>query len=85
MFIESIQIEDLRCFRQAAVSFRHPELASPGSAALPNVTLLLGNNGAGKSSLLRAVSLAALGYYLPRQSVEPSERIGSWRLWRHRT
>ena len=49
MFIESIQIEDLRCFRQAAVSFRHPELASPGSAALPNVTLLLGNNGAGKA------------------------------------
>ena len=75
MFIESIQIEDLRCFRQTAVSFRHPELASPGSAALPNVTLLLGNNGAGKSSLLRAVSLAALAAVVQSSGYVPFSMV----------
>ena len=35
---------------------------------LPNVTLLLGNNGSGKSTILRAIAMAALAPLLPQSS-----------------
>ena len=60
MFIESVEVEQLRCFRAAKLQFRHPDEQRTDSLQAPNVTLLLGNNGAGKSTLLRAVALAAL-------------------------
>lgn len=66
MYIESLEIENLRTFEAASIRFNTPkdsveEAASGDSAFLPNVTLLLGDNGSGKTSVLRAVALAALG------------------------
>ena len=64
MYIEEIKITNLRVFAEAAARFRHPgRISEAGERALnhPNVNLILGNNGAGKSSLLKAIALAALG------------------------
>ena len=58
MYVSSIRITNLRSFRDAEVGFLHPGCDDP--PPLPNVTLLLGDNGAGKTSILRAVALAAL-------------------------
>src|SRR6478672_11816011 len=76
MYIDSIEIQDFRTFRKGQITFchpdqkfvssGHPDSAMPGQVQfpkpmLPNVNLLLGNNGLGKTTLLKAVALAALG------------------------
>lgn len=58
VYVTSISISGLRSFREAEVDFCQPGTAP--AARLPNVTLLLGDNGAGKTSVLRAIALAAL-------------------------
>jgi hypothetical protein len=66
MYINQIEIERFRTFRKATVQFVHPDqdfeqLGFPQKPRLPNVNLLLGNNGSGKTSLLKTVAIAALG------------------------
>ena len=60
MYIRSLRISNLRSFRSAELTFQYPG-RDDGSRTVPNVNLLLGNNGAGKSSILRAIALAAIG------------------------
>jgi energy-coupling factor transporter ATP-binding protein EcfA2 len=57
----------LRCFEQAALNFQYPgrsdELSSldVGTGLLrPNINLLLGDNGSGKTTILRGIALAVL-------------------------
>lgn len=59
MYVQRLFINNLRSFRNAEVAFCYPGCEG-GSPELPNVTLLLGDNGAGKTSVLRAVALATL-------------------------
>lgn len=65
MYIDQIKIRDFRTFSKAEIDFVHPnaDFAKLGlpKPRLPNVNLILGNNGLGKTTLLKAVSLAALG------------------------
>lgn len=65
MFIDSIHLENLRNFRNASIEFVHPDqdFAALGlpKPQLANINLILGNNGWGKTTLLKAVALAALG------------------------
>jgi hypothetical protein len=61
MYIESLKIENFRTFETAEIRFNLPGPKPPSDSSLPNVTLLLGDNGAGKTSVLRAAALAALG------------------------
>lgn len=61
MYIESLTIENFRTFERAEVRFNLPAGKPPADSSLPNVSLLLGDNGAGKTSVLRAIALAALG------------------------
>lgn len=75
MYLQQITIENLRSIQSATVQF------PPTTEG--NVTLLLGGNGAGKTSVLRAVALACLGptlaesgflpYRLVRERAEPVE------------
>ncbi len=51
MRIEKIRLENFRCFEELEVAFRE------------DYTLLVGVNGAGKSSILEAVSIA-LGSFI---------------------
>ena len=74
MFIDRVDVENLRCFRKTSVSFLHPDREGT-RPALPNITLLLGDNGAGKSSLLRAVALTALASVIQSSGFVPFSMV----------
>ncbi len=87
MYIDSIEIQNFRNFRDTSIGFVHPdcEFGAGGFPRpnLPNINLLLGENGLGKTSLLKAIALALLGpavndsgiypYRLIRRGPESSE------------
>lgn len=65
MYINSIKLTNFRTFREFEITFVHPnsryskhDIPKP---LLSNVNLLLSNNGFGKTTLLKAIALAALG------------------------
>lgn len=65
MYIDSLTVKNFRTFRKVSVQFLHPDrnfkdLSLP-RPRWPNVNLLLGDNGSGKTALLRAIALACLG------------------------
>lgn len=66
MYFNSLKIKNLRCFRETEISLQHPDRQN--SLKFPNINLLLGNNGSGKSSVLRALALSALSPILERSS-----------------
>ncbi|MBL8203255.1 MAG: AAA family ATPase [Blastocatellia bacterium] len=60
MYITSIKIENLRCFEQAELTFQYPGRETETPLRFPNINLLLGDNGAGKTTVLKAIALATL-------------------------
>lgn len=60
MYVEKLTMKDFRCFEQAEVTFVYPGKEGLPADALNNVTLLIGINGTGKTSVLKAVALAQL-------------------------
>jgi len=60
MYVEKLTMKDFRCFEQAEVSFVYPGKEGLPEEALNNVILLMGENGAGKTSVLKGVALAML-------------------------
>jgi hypothetical protein len=65
LYIDSIRLRNFRTFRETEIKFCHPDVdfANRGlpKPSLPNVNLILGNNGFGKTTLLKGIALAALG------------------------
>ena len=59
MYIDQIAINNLRCFAKTSVEFTHPAKETPTQGP-PNVTLLLGDNGSGKSTALKAIYYCVL-------------------------
>ncbi|MBI4604803.1 MAG: AAA family ATPase [Planctomycetes bacterium] len=55
MFLKSIRIENLRCLRRLELSFEAEQ------GGLRQWTMLLGENGAGKSTVLRGIALLLAG------------------------
>lgn len=69
MYIRSLEIQNLRTFESASVKFTAPgEGLASDPSFLPNVNLLLGDNGSGKTTVLRAAVLAALAPILTTSS-----------------
>ncbi|WP_458070792.1 AAA family ATPase [Rhodanobacter sp. BL-MT-08] len=75
MYIDQIHLQHFRSFRKASVDFLHPnqdftrlDLPKP---RINNVNLLLGNNGLGKTTLLKAIALACLGPAVGRAGIYP--------------
>lgn len=60
MYVEKLTMKDFRCFEQAEVSFVYPGKEGLPAEALNNVTLLVGINGIGKTSVLKGCVLGAL-------------------------
>ena len=64
MYIRSLHLANLRCFKKADLNFQYPgrvtEAGDVPVSSLPNVNLLLGNNGAGKSTVLQGIALALI-------------------------
>ena len=60
MFLKSLRISDMRCFRYAEAEFQHPGREVQTPVEYPNINVLLGNNGMGKSATLMAAALAVL-------------------------
>lgn len=65
MYIDNLSLTNFRTFRKSRIDFVHPDQDFEGLGIpvpkLKNVNLLLGNNGLGKTTLLKAIALSALG------------------------
>ena len=71
MYVRSLQIENLRCFKSAEIELQYPGRSQEAMALLPNVSLLLGINGSGKTTVLKAIALGVLGDVLPMSGFVP--------------
>ena len=75
MYIDHIEIENFRSFRNSRIDFCHQdrdfEAIGIPRPRLPNINLLLADNGFGKTSLLKAVALVALGPAVAHSGIYP--------------
>jgi len=79
LYIDSIRLSNFRTFRNTSVQFCHPDVdfAQRGlpKPSLPNVNLILGNNGYGKTALLKGIALAALGPAVEDAGIFPYQLV----------
>lgn len=79
MYVDTVRLRDVRAVASASVSLTHPLAEAATDLELPNITLVLGTNGSGKSSFLAAIAAAldadTYGRDLPG-SVRTWPRIG---------
>lgn len=78
MYISTVSIRNLRCFGHAEVAFQYPVAESNSTKAPQNVTLLLGDNGAGKTTVLKAVALAILSPVISDSGFRPYYLVRRW-------
>ncbi len=72
MFIESIELNNFCCFETAKIACCFSgKRSSSKEPRLPNVNLILGDNGSGKSAVLRGLALAVLGSVLQSGGYRP--------------
>ena len=73
MYVKSINIENLRCFRSAELELQYAgrKQGQGQQPILSNINLLVGDNGTGKTSVLRSLALAALSPVMPQSGFLP--------------
>jgi hypothetical protein len=73
MYIRTLRIRYLRCFVEANLALRYPseDRSKLGALKFPNVNLLLGDNGAGKTTVLKAAALAVLAPIIKESGFRP--------------
>lgn len=67
MYAKSLSIYEFKCFHKAKLELQYPGRSSD----IPNVNVILGDNGGGKSSVLRALAIAVLAPALMRSGFVP--------------
>jgi hypothetical protein len=60
LYAKSLSIYGFRCFGKAVLDLQYPGRQIDTMLEMPNVNLIVGDNGGGKSSVLRAIAIAAL-------------------------
>ncbi|QDU98790.1 AAA family ATPase [Lignipirellula cremea] len=82
MFVESISLENIRTFAaEKTLKFNHPDRQygqgheCEVTPSLKNINLLFGENACGKTTLLEAVALAALGPSVIESRIAPRPLI----------
>ncbi len=73
MYLKNLSISNLRSIASADIHFCYPGSEDPPE--LENVTLLLGDNGVGKTTVLRAVALATLSPVIESSGFTPFNLI----------
>lgn len=68
-YITNLRMKELRCFEDVSVDLRFP--GEGLGLRYPNVTLLVGNNGSGKSTALKAIAMTALAPILDSSGFVP--------------
>jgi predicted ATPase len=73
MYIENVRIKNLRCFRESSLQLRHPseDPKKHPDLRFRNVNLLLGDNGSGKTSVMRSLALAVLAPVIRESGFRP--------------
>lgn len=71
LYLKSLEIERFRAFRHTNVHLHHPGARASGTLKYPNINLLLGNNGMGKSAALKAAALALMSPVLASTGYRP--------------
>jgi len=74
MYIEKIEIQNFRTFRKIDIDFlykQRPVTKELPTSKFPNINVVLGINGNGKTTLLKAVALAALGPAVTDSGIYP--------------
>lgn len=75
MYITSIKIQNLRCFEHAELTFQYPGRETKTPLRFPNINLLLGDNGAGKTTVLKAIALSAIAPVIQSSGFVPYHLI----------
>jgi hypothetical protein len=88
MYIKRLVLKNIRTFEESTLDFIHRDQtfrhgdgngSIPGNLLpkprFPNVNLLLGDNGSGKSTVLRSIALAALGPAVVRSPLQTTGTI----------
>jgi predicted ATPase len=70
LYVKSVRIKNLRCFKDVVLSLRYTGRPG-GELSLPNINLLLGDNGSGKTSVLKATALVALAHSITSAGYVP--------------
>ena len=73
MYIHKLSVREVRSLAEAELSFSVPSVEE--GKGLPNVTLLLGDNGTGKTTLLGSVAIACLGPALEDSGFVPYYQV----------
>ncbi len=75
MYIDKLQIENFRCFDKQSIEFMHPDSPRATGARFPNVNVVLGANGVGKTTLLKAAALATLNPLFGQTGFRPYQLV----------
>ncbi|MCJ8272899.1 MAG: AAA family ATPase [Psychrosphaera sp.] len=68
-------VNDFRTFQNAGIGFVDKDLGIKTKLQFPNINVVLGNNGLGKTTLLKAISLACLGPAISDSGIYPYRLI----------
>jgi energy-coupling factor transporter ATP-binding protein EcfA2 len=61
VYIERLVLSEFRAIARSDIEFTQPMAPGAGSLELPNINLLVGTNGGGKSTILKAIAAGVLG------------------------
>jgi len=77
LYVQQIDIQNLRVFEAASLRLQYPGRPDAGPLHQPNINLLLGNNGAGKTTVLKALALSTLAPVIDKSGFLPYHLIRS--------